>query len=113
MPYTTAKAALTAFSKALAEEFGSQGVRVNTVSPGAVGPRCGPHPDGYGGQLAAKLGVPQEQLLAALPQQSGMLTGRWIEPSEVGVLVVQLCSPLTASITGADYLIDAGSSKTA
>ncbi|MFC7586531.1 SDR family NAD(P)-dependent oxidoreductase [Nonomuraea antimicrobica] len=34
--YTTAKAALTAFGKALAEEFGPQGVRVNTISPGAT-----------------------------------------------------------------------------
>jgi len=113
VPYTTAKAALTAFGKALAEEFGPQGVRVNTVSPGAVRTALWTSPDGYGGQLATHLGVPQEELLAALPQQAGMITGRLIEPSEVGVLVVQLCSPLTASITGADYLIDAGSSKTA
>jgi NAD(P)-dependent dehydrogenase (short-subunit alcohol dehydrogenase family) len=31
--YTTAKAALTAFGKAIAEEFGTRGVRVNTVLP--------------------------------------------------------------------------------
>lgn len=36
VPYTTAKAALTAFGKALAEEFGPQGVRVNTISPGGA-----------------------------------------------------------------------------
>lgn len=34
--YTTAKAALTAFGKALAEEFGPQGMRINTISPGPV-----------------------------------------------------------------------------
>jgi len=34
VPYTTAKAALTAFSKALAEECGERGVRVVTISPG-------------------------------------------------------------------------------
>src|SRR4051812_33311340 len=34
--YTAAKAALTALSKELAEEFGPQGIRVNTVSPGPV-----------------------------------------------------------------------------
>lgn len=34
--YTTAKAALTAFGKTLAEEFGPQGMRINTISPGPV-----------------------------------------------------------------------------
>ncbi|GAA0580345.1 SDR family oxidoreductase [Kribbella sandramycini] len=113
VPYTTAKAALTALGKALAEEFGPQGVRVNTVSPAAVRTALWTSPEGYGGQLAQRLGVPQEHLLAALPQETGMITGRLIEPAEVAALVVQLCSPLTASITGADYLIDAGSSKSA
>lgn len=32
--YGAAKAALNAFGKALSEEFGPQGVRVNTASPG-------------------------------------------------------------------------------
>lgn len=40
-PYTTAKAALTALGSALAEQYGPQGVRVNTVSPARPGPRCG------------------------------------------------------------------------
>ncbi|MFG1815927.1 SDR family NAD(P)-dependent oxidoreductase [Kribbella sp. NPDC049174] len=113
VPYTTAKAALTALGKALAEEFGPQGVRVNTVSPGAVRTALWTDPEMYGGQLARKLGVTQDELLAGLPQQTGMLTGRLIEPAEVATLVVQLCSPLTASIVGADYVIDAGSVKTA
>ncbi|GAA1593664.1 hypothetical protein GCM10009789_54640 [Kribbella sancticallisti] len=44
--YTTAKAALTALGKALAEEFGPQGVRVNTVSPGAGADRALEAPGG-------------------------------------------------------------------
>ncbi|WP_020388062.1 SDR family NAD(P)-dependent oxidoreductase [Kribbella catacumbae] len=111
--YTTAKAALTALGKALAEEFGPQGVRVNTVSPGPVRTALWEHPEGYGGQLARKFGVPQEQLLAALPGQVGMLTGRLIEAGEVADLVVQLCSPRAGSIMGADYLIDGGILKSA
>lgn len=113
VPYTTAKAALTALGKALAEEFGPQGVRVNTVSPGPVRTALWVGPDQYGGQLAKKLGVSQDDLIAGLPEQTGMLTGRLIEPAEVAALVVQLCSPLTASIVGADYLIDGGIIKTA
>lgn len=112
-PYTTAKAALTALSKALAEEFGPRGVRVNTVSPGPVRTALWMDPDKYGGQLARTLGIPHDDLLAALPQQTGMLTGRMIEPAEVAALIVQLCSPVTASIIGADYLIDGGIVKTA
>lgn len=111
--YTTAKAALTALGKALAEEFGPQGVRVNTVSPGPVRTALWEHPDAYGGQLARRLGVPHDQLLAALPQQTGMLTGRLIEAGEVADLVVQLCSPRAGSIVGADYLIDGGILKSA
>jgi NAD(P)-dependent dehydrogenase (short-subunit alcohol dehydrogenase family) len=111
--YTTAKAALTAFGKALAEEFGPQGVRVNTVSPGPVRTALWEDPAAYGGQLAQKLGIPHEHLLAALPQQTGMLTNRLIESTEVADLIVQLCSPRAASIIGADYIIDAGIIKTA
>jgi NAD(P)-dependent dehydrogenase (short-subunit alcohol dehydrogenase family) len=113
VPYTTAKAALTALGTALAEEFGPQGVRVNTVSPGPVRTALWEHPDSYGGQLAAKLGVPHDQLLAALPAQTGMLTGRLIEPGEVADLIVQLCSPRAGSITGADHVIDGGLEKSA
>lgn len=36
MAYSAAKAALNAYSKALASELGSKGIRVNTVSPGLV-----------------------------------------------------------------------------
>lgn len=112
VPYTTAKAALTAFGKALAEEFGPQGVRVNTISPGAVRTAMWEAPDGYGAGLAKAFGVSQEQFLAALPGQLGMTTGRLIEPAEVAALVTYLASPLAASVNGADLVIDGGSIKT-
>ncbi len=112
-PYTTAKAALTAFSKSLAEEFGPQGVRVNTVSPGPSRTPLLTNPDGYGGVLAKAMGVEMDELLARLPANAGMTTGRLIEPAEVAELVVYLASPRAASISGADYLIDGGASKTA
>jgi NAD(P)-dependent dehydrogenase (short-subunit alcohol dehydrogenase family) len=111
VPYTTAKAALTAFGKALAEEFGPQGVRVNTVSPGAVRTAMWEAPDGYGAGLAGALGVSQEELMAALPAQLGMATGRLVEPAEVAALVTYLASPLAASVHGADLVIDGGAIK--
>ncbi|MGV9266437.1 SDR family oxidoreductase [Kitasatospora sp. NPDC003701] len=112
VPYTVAKAALTAFGKALAEEFGPSGVRVNTVSPGPVRTAMWESPDGYGAALAGALGLEQSQLLAALPGTVGMTTGRLVEPAEVAALVVHLASPLAGSITGADHLIDGGAVKT-
>jgi NAD(P)-dependent dehydrogenase (short-subunit alcohol dehydrogenase family) len=111
--YTTAKAALTAFGKALSEEFGPQGVRVNTISPGPVRTAMWEDPAGYGAELAKSMGITQEQLLAALPGSVGMTTGRLIEPAEVASLVTYLASPQAASISGADMRIDGGAIKTA
>ncbi|RII17105.1 Short-chain reductase protein NovJ [Streptomyces sp. YIM 130001] len=112
VPYTTAKAALTAFGKALAEEFGPQGVRVDSVSPGPVRTALWEAADGYGGELAKSLGLEHDQLLAGLPGAMGPVTGRLVEPAEVPGLVAHLASPLAASITGADYLVDGASIRT-
>ncbi|WP_435897331.1 SDR family oxidoreductase [Streptomyces tsukubensis] len=43
--------------KSLAEEFGPLGVRVNTVSPGAVRTSVWADPDGFGGKVAARAGM--------------------------------------------------------
>ncbi|MGV9296507.1 SDR family oxidoreductase [Amycolatopsis sp. NPDC003676] len=110
--YTTAKAALTAFGKALSEEFGPQGVRVNTVSPGPVRTALWEGPDSYGAELASSMGLSHGDLLAAVPAGAGMLTGRFVEPEEVATLITYLASPLAASITGTDHLVDAGAVKT-
>ncbi|MFD4771394.1 SDR family NAD(P)-dependent oxidoreductase [Streptomyces niveus] len=112
VPYTTAKAALTAFGKALAEEFGPAGVRFNTVSPGTVRTDMWESPEGYGAALARSMGVEHEQLLAQLPADMGMVTGRLVQPEEVAALVAYLASPLAGSTTGGDHLIDAGAVKT-
>ncbi|MFD6161039.1 oxidoreductase [Nocardia sp. NPDC060256] len=113
MPYSTAKAALTAFGKALTEEVGPQGVRVNTISPGPVRTSMWESPQGYGAELARSMGVPHAQLLAQLPAALGIASGRFVEPTEVAALVAYLASPLAASITGADHIIDGGAIKTA
>ncbi|MEU1045270.1 SDR family oxidoreductase [Streptomyces sp. NPDC005897] len=111
--YTTAKAALTAFGKALVHEFGPQGVRVNTVSPGPVRTAMWESRTGYGAELAASMGVSHAELLAGLPAAMGMLIDRLVEPDEVATLVTYLASPLAAATTGADFLIDGGAVKTA
>lgn len=113
LAYTTAKAALTAFGKALVHEFGPKGVRVNTVSPGPVRTDMWESPSGYGAELAAAMGIPHADLLAGLPSATGMVIDRLVEPEEVAALVAYLSSPLAAATTGADHVIDGGSIKTA
>ncbi|AUS77500.1 3-oxoacyl-ACP reductase [Actinoalloteichus sp. AHMU CJ021] len=112
LPYAVAKAALTAFAKGLDAEYGPRGVRVNTVSPGPVRTDLWEHPEGYGAALARSLGIPLDDLLAGLPEASGMTTGRLVEPLEVAHLVAYLASPLAASVAGADLLIDGGATRT-
>ncbi|MGP3959686.1 oxidoreductase [Nonomuraea sp. 3N208] len=112
VPYTTAKAALTAFGKALSEEFGPKGVRVNTVSPGLTRTSMWEGPGSYGAAVAAAHGVEHGRFLAGLPSAAGVTTGRFIEPEEVAALVTWLASPHAGSVSGADYVIDGGAIKT-
>lgn len=113
VPYTTAKAALTAFGKALAEEYGDQGVRVVTVTPGPTRTSLWTDPDGFGGAVAAAQGVTHADLLAGLASASGIRSGRLIEPEQIASLVAYLASPHAASMTGRDYIVDGGAMKTA
>jgi NAD(P)-dependent dehydrogenase (short-subunit alcohol dehydrogenase family) len=110
--YSEAKAALTAFSKRLSEEFGPSGVRVNTVSPGVVGSSLWRDPQGFGAKVAAASGVGHEEFLAAMPEQVGIASRRMTEPEEVAALIAFLVSDAAANLVGADIVIDGGTIKT-
>ncbi|MBO2455032.1 SDR family oxidoreductase [Actinomadura barringtoniae] len=112
LAYNVAKAALRSFSKGLAEEFGPQGVRVNTVSPGPVRTAIWEAPDGFGGKLAAATGTEQDAFLDQVPAMMGMVTGQITEPEEVAALITFLLSDVAYSVTGSEHLIDAGAVKT-
>lgn len=111
--YSEAKAALTALGKRLSEEFGPQGVRVNTVSPGPVGTGLWRDPEGFGAMVAQSFGASHEAFLASMPQAFGLTTGRLAEPEEVAALITFLASPVAGSIVGSDVAIDSGASKAA
>ncbi|TDV51882.1 SDR family NAD(P)-dependent oxidoreductase [Actinophytocola oryzae] len=113
VPYTTAKAALNAFSKAFAEEYGGRGVRVVTVSPGPTRTSLWTDPDGFGGAVAAAQGISHADLLTGIAAASGVLSGQMVEPEQVASLIAYLASPQAAGITGHDYLVDGGAVKTA
>ncbi|TQM32479.1 oxidoreductase [Nocardia bhagyanarayanae] len=111
--YSEAKAALTAFSKRLSEEFGPRGLRVTTVSPGVVGTSVWRSSDGLGAAIAARQGITHEQFLSAMPEQFGIASGRIAEPEELAELITFLVSDKAANIVGADYAVDGGTVKTA
>lgn len=111
--YAEAKAALTQLSKRLSEELAPQGVRVNTVSPGIVASPLWTDPKGFGGKIADAFGVSHGDLLANLPRQAGIASGRMTRPEEVADLVTFLLSERAANIHGADYVIDGGTLKSA
>ncbi|GAA2264407.1 SDR family oxidoreductase [Nonomuraea roseoviolacea subsp. roseoviolacea] len=110
--YGTAKAALTNLTKGLAEEFGGQGLRALTVTPGPTRTRNWIDSDGYVGELARAAGLELDEFLARVPEQMGITTGRLTEPEETAALVAFLASPVSGNLTGADYLADGGAIKT-
>jgi len=104
--YSAAKAALTNLCKALSKEFGSRGVRVNTVSPGPVETDLWLGADGVAATLAQTHGTQPEDISAGAAGQS--VTGRFTQPEEVADLVLLLASDRAANVTGADFVIDGG-----
>ncbi|MCX5301139.1 SDR family oxidoreductase [Streptomyces sp. NBC_00193] len=109
--YAEAKAALNQLSKRLSEELAPRGVRVNTVSPGFVSSPLWTEPKGFGGKVADAYGVSHSDLLANIPAQFGLASGRVTTPEEVADLVAFLLSERAANIHGADHVIDGGTLK--
>jgi len=108
--YGVAKAALLNFAKALSQELGPKGIRINSVSPGPVATDLWLGEDGVAATVGRAAGVEpnaiRDQAVAAMP------TGRFTTPEEVATLVVLLASPRTANVTGSNYVIDGGLVKT-
>lgn len=109
--YNVSKAALNALTKVVAEQFGGQGVRAVTVSPGPVDTGVWNDPSGFIGHIAAQQGVPHETFAKQMLDGLGASTGRITQPHEVARLIAFLASP--NNITGAEYIIDGGVLKSA
>ncbi|MEU8825750.1 SDR family oxidoreductase [Streptomyces sp. NPDC048636] len=109
--YSAAKAALANLGKALAEEFGPQGVRVNTIAPGPVRTSVWTDPGGSGEALARQFGASLEEFLPGIPAATNLSTGLMTDPDEIGALVVFLASGKVPNISGAELVIDGGMLK--
>lgn len=111
--YGAAKAALVNITKALSQELGPRGIRINDVSPGPVSTDLWLGKDGVAQTVARATGTDAEtakkNVLASI---GGVPTGRLTTPEEVATLVVMLASKRTANVTGANYVIDGGLIKT-
>jgi NAD(P)-dependent dehydrogenase (short-subunit alcohol dehydrogenase family) len=111
--YGAAKAALLNVSKSLAQEFGPRGIRVNCISPGPVSTDLWLGPSGVAHTVAKATGVdPETARKNVLASIGGLATGRLTTPEEVATLTLMLSSPLTANVTGSNYVIDGGLIKT-
>jgi enoyl-[acyl-carrier protein] reductase I len=90
----TAKAALQIDTKYLAQNVGSKGVRVNTISAGP-----------YASRAARAIGNIGDMIDYAAKRSP---LPRGIEATEVGNAAVFLCSPLASAITGQVLYVDCG-----
>ncbi|WP_067689236.1 SDR family NAD(P)-dependent oxidoreductase [Nocardia jejuensis] len=104
--YSAAKAALSNFSKSLSKEFGPQGVRANTISPGPVTTALWLGDQGVAAVVGAAAAADPDEVVRQTAAQSA--TGRFTHPQEVADLVLLLASERTANVTGADFVIDGG-----
>jgi NAD(P)-dependent dehydrogenase (short-subunit alcohol dehydrogenase family) len=90
VPYATTKGALVTFTRGLSDEVAAEGIRVNSVSPGAIAT-----------DMAAA--VPEvKEVVARSP------IGRIGRPDEIAATVSWLISPAASFITGSDITVSGG-----
>ena len=75
--YAASKAAVAALTRALAQEVGTEGIRVNALAPGTIDTATN---------------------RAAMP---GADPGRWVKPAELAEAILWLISPAATAVNGA------------
>jgi 3-oxoacyl-[acyl-carrier protein] reductase len=92
--YTASKAGLLGLTRALADKWAPDGIRVNMVAPGFIRTRMT--------EIQRTDADYEKRLLKAVPMR------RWGEPEEVAETVLFLASPRAPYVTGQSIAIDGG-----
>ena len=102
--YSASKAALTQLARVAALEWGSAGIRVNTLHPNAV----------------FDTGIWTEQVLKARAESYGLSVEAYkrnnvlkteVRSTDVAEMAAELCSPTFAKTTGAQIPVDGGNDR--
>ncbi|MGX1767572.1 mycofactocin-coupled SDR family oxidoreductase [Dietzia sp. NPDC055340] len=107
--YMASKWAVRGLAKSLSGEVGPMGIRVNSIHPGNVRT---PMIDNSA-MISLMSGGEASDLDGAAAGFGALnvLPRPWVEPTEISAMVVHLCSPAGAGITGAEIAIDLGGSS--
>ncbi len=100
-PYAASKWAVIGLTKTLAMELGQYGIRVNAICPGSVE---GPRMDRVIRAEAAAFGVSPESVRWGYERQSSL--GTFISRADIAQLIIFMCSPLGAKISGQALAVD-------
>ncbi|MBR8836385.1 MAG: SDR family oxidoreductase [Stigonema ocellatum SAG 48.90 = DSM 106950] len=104
LPGGTTNAALLNFTRGISKELAEYNIRINAISPGAT---ATPRAERLAEQNAQARGITVEEAKAQTLQ--GIPLKRIAQPEEIAALTLFLVSDLAASITGAEILVDGGS----
>ena len=100
-PYAASKWAVIGFTKSLSIELGDDGIRVNAICPGSV---AGPRIDAVFSSKAAARGVdPAVVREEALSKTS---LHRLVTADDIANMIVFLCSPAGANVSGQAIAVD-------
>ncbi len=102
--YNTTKAALSMFSKCLANEAISYNIRVNTINPGLI---ITPDWRKTATNLGKQEGISADEYLERLAKEKTPI-GRFGTPEELAKFFVFLCSPQASYCLGSTYYVDGG-----
>ncbi len=102
--YNTTKAALSMFSKCLANEAIGDNIRVNTINPGLI---LTPDWKKTATSLGTEEGISADEYLDKLAKANTPI-GRFGTPEELARFFVFLCSPMASYCVGSTYYVDGG-----